>query len=322
MFLKTFLPYISILACFATAGCSGGQLGSLLPGRVDTAVDDSNAIREKTAEYERRFYAQVDSAYRMFSQGKGIPASEIVGGDELHLELAVTNGEFWQKLQNGFTEIGRNTRSDFVDQFVTLPHQGGVRVGFVDLVRAKVLWDAMRADAHTEVALELDIPLVPDRVVQEDPAQCQKPTLEPLPGGGFLRRPFTVIPKGHVVDVQGAKFADDSLRFVRLDIRFPELKQAGKVGERTRRAGMFKQIKTTTWRESPKIRHDMLSLPQLVLPKGVALVALVPAERMEIAQSNDIFGRTYAPERSKVPTSLIVLMLPKRVSDAFAEQAR
>ncbi len=130
---------------------------------------------------------------------------------------------------------------------------------------------------------------------------------------------MTVLPKGHIVDVQGAKFADDSLRFAKLDIRFPELKQEGRKNIRTRREGSLKQIKTVTWRESPKLRRDVLSLPQLVLPKGVALVAMVPAECTEMTESSDLVGRNYAPQRNMITTSLIVLMLPKRAADAFAE---
>ncbi len=295
---------------FLSWGCVAVQSPAELP----------ESTLDRATEYERRFAAQVDEAYQLFRQGSAVPVCKIVGGDDLHLEFALAGRAFWQNLRTGFSEIGRNMRSDFTDKFITLPHQGGIRVGFVDLVRAKMIWQALRGDNQTDLVMTLDIPLVPDRVVQEDPALYRNIDLSPeIPHKMAVA--FGIIPKGHVVDVQGAKFADDSLRFAKLDIRFPELKQEGRRNIRMRREGTFKQIKVTTWQEAPTIRRDMLSLPQLVLPKGVALVAMIPAERTECSQpSNSLSPITYAIERRPVQTSLILLILPKRAADAFAER--
>ena len=301
------------------AGCNGLKSSSdPVAHHGPRQMKTTEERQEKQLEYERLFSSQVDQAYNLFRREMPIPTSELVEAGEIHVEFALSGKDFWQNLRAGFTEIGRDTRSDFTDRFITIPHQGGVRIGFVDLVRANAIWDAIRGDAKTDLVLELDIPMVPDRIVHENPEQY--PAKKPLDGssGVYHVPPFTIIPRGHVINVQGAKFADGSLRFAKFDIRFPELKQDGKRNVKTTRSGTFRQIKTTSWREAPKVRRENLSLSQLVLPRGVALVALVPAECTELSQPSDGF-HTYALQRNTISTSLIVLILPKRVTDAFED---
>ena len=322
--LRQYVATYLILATLFSVGCNGMKRSDDVvttrgPHKIENPDRLQDQLREKTAEYERRFTAQVDLAYKLYRGETSVPISEIVESDEIHIELALSGKDFWQKLRVGFTEIGRDTRSDFTDQFITLPHQSGVRVGFVDLVRAKAIWNAIRGDTNTDLVLILDIPLVPDLVMHENPQQYpSKKVLHTDENTSVAHAPsFTVLPKGNIVDVQGAKFADGSLRFAKFDLHFPELKQEGRRNVKTRRSGSLKQIKTTTWRESPKVRREHLSLSQLVLPKGVAMVALVPADCTEVSESSDWTAKTYIPSRNKVSTSLILLILPKRVAEAF-----
>lgn len=318
-YIAAFLVGMTLLP----VGCNGLKSSKDPTKQVPPKIENSEELREKIAGYEQQFNGQVDQAYKLFRNEMSVPVAKLTGNDELHIEFALSGKDFWKNLRVGFTEIGRDTRADFTDQFITLPHQGGIRVGFVDLIRAKAIWSAIRGDTQTDLIMALDIPLVPDRVMQEDPKQYrlhgsqvidlgEKGTLEMS-----LSQQITVIPKGHVVDVQGAKFDDGSLRFAQFDIRFPDLKQDGRRNVRTKRSGSLKQIKTTTWREAPKVRREKFSLSQLVLPKGVALVALVPTDCMEVSESSDWTSTTYIPTRNKISTSMILLVMPKRVSEAF-----